>query len=194
MKRLGTSFHYLVFFCAFCFLEFVIILVAPITEKEILLQFKGNISCDPFSSLSSWDQNNSPCRDYRGVVGNSDGNVARIVFWNKSLGGVLSPALSGLKSLKTIDLFGNKFKRNIPLEYGEIDTLWKINLSSNALSGVIPDFLGDLPNIRSLEGIDLSFNSLNGGLATEICGIPGVVYLAVRNNVLLGSVQDNVSE
>ncbi|XP_022845996.1 probable LRR receptor-like serine/threonine-protein kinase At1g12460 [Olea europaea var. sylvestris] len=165
MKRLGTSFRHLVFFYAFCFLEFVIILVSPITEKEILLQFKGNISSDPFLSLSSWDQNNSPCRDYRGVFCNSGGNVVKIVLWNTSLGGVLSPALSGLQSLRIINLFGNKFQGNIPLEYGEIGTLWKINLSSNALSGVIPDFLGDLPNIRFL---DLSRNGYTGEIPSAL--------------------------
>ncbi|CAK9135943.1 unnamed protein product [Ilex paraguariensis] len=206
MKRLGYYFNHLLLFLSLALFDLA--RVVPVTEKEILLQFK-------------------------------DGNVVKIVLWNTSLGGVLSPALSGLKSLRIITLFGNRFTGNIPLEYGEIGTLWKINLSSNALSGSIPDFLGDLPNIRFLDlskngytgevppslfkncyqtkfislahnnlsgsipvsignclnllGIDLSFNSLIGGLPSQICDIPGLLYLTLRSNLLTGGVQDQVS-
>lgn len=165
MRILGTTLHCIVFLYAFCLLGFVAVLVSPITEKEILLQFKGNISSDPFGSLSSWIPSNSPCKDYKGVFCNSDGNVERIVLWNTNLGGVLSPSLSGLKSLRIITLFGNKFTDNIPLEYGEMSSLWKINLSSNALSGSIPEFLGDLPNIRFL---DLSRNGYSGEIPSAL--------------------------
>ncbi|XP_011071078.1 probable LRR receptor-like serine/threonine-protein kinase At1g12460 [Sesamum indicum] len=165
MRVLGTSFHFLVSLYAFCLLQFVIVGVSPITEKEILLQFKGNISSDPSNILRSWDPSKSPCQDYSGVFCNSDGNVVRIVLWNTGLGGVLSPALSGLKSLRIITLYGNKFTGNVPVEYGEIETLWKINLSSNALSGSIPEFLGDLPNIRFL---DLSRNGYTGEIPSAL--------------------------
>ncbi|CAI9755386.1 unnamed protein product [Fraxinus pennsylvanica] len=129
------------------------------------MRLLGNISSDPYNSLSSWDPSRSHCQDYKGVFCNSDGNVAKIVLWNTSLGGVLSPALSGLKSLRIITLFGNKFTGNIPLEYEEIGTLWKINLSSNALSGSIPEFLGDLPNIRFF---DLSRNGYTGEIPSAL--------------------------
>ncbi|XP_042020423.1 probable LRR receptor-like serine/threonine-protein kinase At1g12460 [Salvia splendens] len=165
MRMRGTTLHCIVFLYAFCLLEFVVVLVSPITEKEILLQFRGNISSDPFDSLSSWVPSSSPCQDYQGVFCNSDGNVAKIVLWNTNLSGVLSPSLSGLKSLRIITLFGNKLTGNIPSEYGEISTLRKINLSSNALSGSIPEFLGDLPNIRFL---DLSRNGYSGEIPSAL--------------------------
>ncbi|KAL2543831.1 putative LRR receptor-like serine/threonine-protein kinase [Forsythia ovata] len=165
MRILGTNSYCVVFIYAFCLFEYMISVVSPITEREILLQFKGNISSDPYDILSSWDPSRSPCQDYKGVFCNSDENVVKIVFWNTSLGGILSPALSGLKSLRIITLFGNKFTGNIPLEYGEIGTLWKINLSSNALSGSIPEFLGDLPNIRFL---DLSRNGYTGEIPSAM--------------------------
>ncbi|KAG5593049.1 hypothetical protein H5410_043563 [Solanum commersonii] len=237
MRKLGTFVHCVVLVWCLCLLELE--LVSPITEKEILLQFKGNISSDPFNSLASWDPNGTPCLDFSGVFCNSVGNVVKIVLWNTSLGGVLSPALAELKSLRILTLFGNQFTGNIPAEYGGIDSLWKINFSSNAFSGSIPEFLGDLPNIRfldlsrnvysgeipvslfmncnktrfislshnnlsgpipasigncqSLEGIDLSFNGLSGSLPSQICDIPGLVYLSVRSNALSGLVQEQVS-
>ncbi|TXG51036.1 hypothetical protein EZV62_023560 [Acer yangbiense] len=156
--------------------------VSPATEKEILLQFKGNITDDPLNSLVSWvSSGSSPCESFRGVSCNPDGFVDRIVLWNFSLAGVLSPALSGLKSLRVLTLFGNRFSGNIPLEYANIQTLWKINVSSNSLSGSIPEFIGDLPNIRLL---DLSKNGYSGQ-------IPSALFKYC--NALTGSVQEPIS-
>ncbi|KAL3647248.1 hypothetical protein CASFOL_008216 [Castilleja foliolosa] len=173
---LGTISRCLVFIFLFCSFA------SPITEKEILLQFKGNISSDPFGCLENWDPNKSPCDDYNGLSCNLDGNVAKIVLWNCSLTGVLSPALSGLRFLRIITLFGNKFTGNIPFEYSEIDSLWKVNLSSNALSGPIPEFLGYLPNLRFL---DLSRNGYSGEIPPALfknCYKTKFVSLA-RNNL-----------
>ncbi|KAL3818156.1 hypothetical protein ACJIZ3_004061 [Penstemon smallii] len=186
MGVLGTNSHFIVFLYVLCLLEFVIVLVSPITDKEILLQFKGNISIDPYNSLSSWDPSKSPCQDYGGVSCNSNGNVVKIVLWNTSLVGVLSPVLSGLKFLRIITLFGNEFSGNIPFEYGEIETLWKINLSSNALSGSIPEFLGDLPNIRFL---DLSRNGYNGEIPSALFkNCYKTKFVSLAHNNLTGSL------
>ncbi|KAL0298230.1 UNVERIFIED_CONTAM: putative LRR receptor-like serine/threonine-protein kinase [Sesamum angustifolium] len=178
--------------------QFVIVGVSQITEKEILLQFKGNISSDP-SNILRW-------------------KCGKDCVWNTGLGGVLSPALSGLKSLRIITLFGNKFTGNVPVEYGEIETLWKINLSSNALSGSIPEFLGDLPNIRFLDlsrngytgeipsalfkncyktrFVSLAHNNLSGliPVSIEVCNSPRMMYLSVRSNMLSGGVLEQVSK
>ncbi|CAI9784496.1 unnamed protein product [Fraxinus pennsylvanica] len=191
MRLLGTNFYCLLFVYAFCLFEYTVSVVSPITEREILLQFKGNISSDPYDSLSSWDPSRSPCQDFKGVFCNSDGNVAKIVLWNTSLGGVLSPALSGLKSLRIITLFGNKFTGNIPLEYGEIGTLWKINLSSNALSGSIPEFLGDFPNIRFL---DLSRNGYTGEIPSALFkNCYRTKFVSLSHNNLSGTIPISIS-
>ncbi|GAV87193.1 LRRNT_2 domain-containing protein, partial [Cephalotus follicularis] len=121
------------------------------TEKEILLQFKGNITGDPCNSLASWVSNGNPCVDFSGLFCNPAGFVDKIILWNTSLAGVLAPILSCLKSLRVLTLFANKFEGNIPIEYAGLQTLWKINVSSNALSGSIPDFIGDLPSIRFFD-------------------------------------------
>ncbi|XP_051137770.1 probable LRR receptor-like serine/threonine-protein kinase At1g12460 isoform X2 [Andrographis paniculata] len=180
MRIVDKIFHCPVFLRFFCMLQFLTF-VSPITEKEILLQFKGNVSDDPYGSLRDWDPSKNPCQDFNGVSCNTNGNVDKILLWNTSLGGVLSPALSGLKSLRIITLFGNRFTGNIPSEYGQIYTLWKINLSSNALSGSIPEFLGDLPNIRFL---DLSRNEFTGEIPSALfknCGRTRFVSLAHNN-------------
>lgn len=175
--------------CFLCF-YFGIIAVQSVTEIEILLQFKGNITNDPEKSLGSWVLSGNPCQDFIGVFCNSDGFVEKIVLWNKSIGGVLSPALSGLKSLRVLTLFGNRFVGNIPQEYADIQTLWKINVSSNALSGSIPEFIGDLPNIRLL---DLSRNGFTGEIPSALFKYCNKTkFISLSHNSLLGSIPESL--
>ncbi|KAF5729916.1 LRR receptor-like serine/threonine-protein kinase [Tripterygium wilfordii] len=160
--------------------------VLPVTEKEILLQFKGNITSDPYNSLASWALTGNPCQDYRYVFCNSAGFVEKIVLWNTSLGGVLSPALSGLKNLRILSLFGNRFSGNIPQEFEGLELLWKINLSSNALSGSIPEFIGNLINIRLL---DLSMNGYSGEIPSALFKhCYRTKFISFSHNSLSGSI------
>ncbi|XVF13261.1 hypothetical protein REPUB_Repub08aG0193300 [Reevesia pubescens] len=160
------------------------------TEKEILLQFKGNITDDPYNSLTSWVPSGNPCVDFSGVFCNPDGFVDKIVLWNTSLSGQLSAALSGLTSLRVLTLFGNRFSGNIPQEYSLLETLWKINVSSNALSGYIPDFIGDLPNIRFL---DFSKNGYTGEIPFALFkNCYKTKYVSFSHNSLSGSIPKSI--
>uniref|UniRef100_A0A2P2PI43 Uncharacterized protein MANES_02G031600 n=1 Tax=Rhizophora mucronata TaxID=61149 RepID=A0A2P2PI43_RHIMU len=163
--------------------------VSPASEKEILLQFKASISEDPNNSLATWVPSGNPC-EYHGVFCNSLGFVERIVLWNTSLSGILSPALSGLRSLRILTLFGNRFSGNIPQEYAELITLWKINLSSNALSGSIPDFIGDLQSIRFL---DLSKNGYSGEIPSALFKFCyKTKFVSFSHNSLSGSIPGSI--
>lgn len=172
-----------------CFLC-IICGVSPVTEKEILLQFKGNITADPYDFLATWVPSANAC-DFGGVTCNADGYVERIVLWNTSLAGVLSPALSGLTSLRILTLFGNRFSGNIPEEYELLESLWKINFSSNALSGLIPEFLGSLPNIRFL---DLSKNGYNGEIPVALFTYCYKTrFVSLSHNTLSGSIPESIA-
>ncbi|PKI69533.1 hypothetical protein CRG98_010061 [Punica granatum] len=164
--------------------------VSPETETEVLLQFKGNITSDPNNVLSSWVLGRDPC-NFTGVSCNDAGFVEKIVLWNTSLAGVLSPALSGLGSLRILTLFGNRFSGNIPSEYGGIQSLWKINVSSNALSGSIPEFLGGLLNIRFL---DLSDNGYIGGIPPALFqNCSKTRFVSLSHNGLSGSIPGSIA-
>ncbi|KAK4262671.1 hypothetical protein QN277_028205 [Acacia crassicarpa] len=180
-------------FCSvLCLLISSITVVSPVTEKEILLQFKGNVTDDPQKSLSSWVSSGNPCEDYNGVFCNPEGSVERIVLWNTSLAGVLSPALSGLKFLRILTLFGNCFSGKIPEEYGDIHSLWKINLSSNALSGSIPEFIGDLESIRFL---DLSKNGLTGQIPSALFKhCYKTRFISLSHNSLSGTIPASLAK
>ncbi|KAK8613958.1 hypothetical protein V6N13_122339 [Hibiscus sabdariffa] len=160
------------------------------TEKEILLQFKGNITKDLYNSLRSWVPSGNPCVDFSGVFCNPNGFVDKIVLWNTSLSGQLSASLSGLSSIRVLTLFGNRFSGNIPPEYSLLQTLWKINVSSNALSGPIPGFIGNLPSIRFL---DLSKNGYSGEIPFALFkNCYKTKYVSFSHNSLSSSIPGSI--
>ncbi|PPS03668.1 hypothetical protein GOBAR_AA17000 [Gossypium barbadense] len=160
------------------------------TEKEILLQFRGNITDDPYNSLNSWVPNGYPCVNFSGVFCNPKGFVDKIVLWNTNLSGQLPAALSGLSSIRVLTLFGNRFSGNIPQEYSLLQTLWKIKVSSNALSDSIPEFIGDLPNIRFL---DFSNNGYSGEIPSALFkNCYKTKYVSVSHNSLSGSIPGTI--
>ncbi|KAK9103530.1 hypothetical protein Sjap_020784 [Stephania japonica] len=160
------------------------------SEKEILLQFKANITDDPSNALKSWDPNGNPCIDFSGVVCNAALKVEKIVLWNTNLSGVLTPTLSGLKSLRILSFYGNRFAGNIPREFAELRDIWKLNFSSNELSGQIPEFLGDY---RSLRLLDLSRNGFSGELPkTLFKNCLKTRFISLAHNNLTGLVPTQI--
>ncbi|KAJ0502608.1 putative non-specific serine/threonine protein kinase [Helianthus annuus] len=119
---------------------------------------------------------------------NSDCHVVRITMKFYSLPGVLSPELTKLPYLKSIDfaynylngtippewgmtqlqdisLLGNRITGKIPPELGNITTLTKLDLEANYLSGTVPSQLGRLINLKSLI---LSSNQFTGTLPAAL--------------------------
>ncbi|KAI9363909.1 hypothetical protein DFJ73DRAFT_810041 [Zopfochytrium polystomum] len=102
---------------------------------------------------------NSACCGTWGVKCGDDGSVRIIEFYNRSLSGTLSPAISKLQSLWYIDLSGNSFSGAIPQEYTSIPLLQSLYLYRNQLTGTIPS---GFSSIKSLTVLQLHQNYLTG--------------------------------
>ncbi|CAN6715523.1 unnamed protein product [Malus baccata var. baccata] len=85
----------------------------------------------------------------------------------------------------SIDFSGNKFTGSIPVEMGELKSLYVLNLSSNALTGEIPSSLG---NLRHVESLDLSNNSLSGKIPSQLTKLTFLSFLNLSNNELTGRI------
>ncbi|XLT64552.1 hypothetical protein HN873_020991 [Arachis hypogaea] len=84
-----------------------------------------------------------------------------------------------------IDLSENKFEGEIPDVIGELHRLKSLNLSYNNLIGPIPPSLGNLTN---LESLDLSSNMLDGNIPAELTNLNSLEVLNLSNNQLEGSI------
>lgn len=96
--------------------------------------------------------------------------------------------LQNFYSLIAIDISSNKMSGEIPQVIGELKGLVLLNLSNNHLIGSIPSSLGNLSN---LEALDLSLNSLSGKIPQQLADITFLEYLNVSFNNLTGPIPQN---
>ncbi|XLT26713.1 hypothetical protein HN873_058005 [Arachis hypogaea] len=89
------------------------------------------------------------------------------------------------KAFVIMDLSENKFEGEIPDVIGELHRLKSLNLSYNNLIGPIPHSLGNLTN---LESLDLSSNMLDGNIPAELTNLNSLEVLNLSNNHLEGSI------
>ncbi|KAM6570795.1 hypothetical protein CsatB_018780 [Cannabis sativa] len=92
-------------------------------------------------------------------------------------------------NLAVIDLSSNNFSGQIPEIIGSLKALYSLNLSNNALTGRIPLSLGTL---TELESLDLSQNQLSGEIPHQLVDLKFLQKFDVSYNNLSGLIpQDN---
>ncbi|KAF2320791.1 hypothetical protein GH714_030814 [Hevea brasiliensis] len=145
-------------------------------EREALLDLKMGLN-DSWNRLSSWHGTN--CCQWSGIAcDNTTGAVLAVDLPNSSgrqpLGGEIRPSLAKLKSLKYLDLSGNKFSGKIPHFFSSLENLQYLNLSFAGFSGAIPPNLG---NLSSLQFLDVSSFSSNVDNLEWVSGLVSLKYL-----------------
>ncbi|KAK2378120.1 receptor protein 9DC3 [Trifolium repens] len=88
----------------------------------------------------------------------------------------------------SIDISSNKISGEIPQVIGDLKGLIFLNLSNNNLIGTIPSSLGELSN---LEALDLSFNHLSGKIPQQLAQLTFLEFLNVSFNNLSGPIPQN---
>ncbi|XP_062115639.1 receptor-like protein 48 [Humulus lupulus] len=92
-------------------------------------------------------------------------------------------------NLAVIDLSSNNFSGQIPESIGSLKALYSLNLSNNALTGHIPPSLGTL---TELESLDLSQNQLSGKIPQQLAELKFLQKFDVSYNNLIGLIpQEN---
>ncbi|KAJ1443690.1 Leucine-rich repeat [Sesbania bispinosa] len=110
-----------------------------------------------------------------------------LTLYNKGLMMVYGN-LQQFYNLMAIDLSSNRISGEIPEVMGDLKGLVLLNLSNNMLTGSIPSSLGKL---SSLEALDLSLNSLSGNIPQQLTQITFLEFFNVSFNNLSGPIPQN---
>ena len=84
-----------------------------------------------------------------------------------------------------IDISSNKFEGKLPEFIGNLTGLRSLNVSNNILTGLIPSSLGKL---KLLESLDLSQNKLSGEIPQQLTKISFLAQFNVSHNSLSGPI------
>ncbi|KAI8002821.1 LRR receptor kinase SERK2 [Camellia lanceoleosa] len=93
-------------------------------------------------------------------------------------------------SVIRVELYSNNISGPIPSDLGNLTDLVSLDLYLNGFTGPIPDTLGKLSKLRFLR---LNNNSLTGPIPMSLTNISSLQVLDLSNNRLAGTVPDNGS-
>ncbi|XP_031283270.1 LRR receptor-like serine/threonine-protein kinase EFR [Pistacia vera] len=163
-----------------------------ITDKEALISFKSQLKeLEPPTLLSSWsNSNSSPC-NWTGVTCNEFRQ--RVIALNLSgfgLEGTISPHITNLSFLGSLQLQNNKLRGNLPPQIGNLFRLTVMNLSSNSLEGEIPL---NISKLTKLQVLDLMSNKITGTIPEELSHLSKLQVLNLGRNSLLGEISASLS-
>ncbi|ONK68325.1 uncharacterized protein A4U43_C05F10240 [Asparagus officinalis] len=173
MEEIKLSFHF--------FAIFLLCIFQPSSsqtaETQALLDFRKQLK-DPMNYLESWNESLSPCQFVGITCDFKSGNVIGIALVNMSLSGQISPSISALRSLSSLELQTNTLSGKIPPELNDCTNLQTLNLSANSFTGELPD----LSSLQKLQLLDFSMNQLSGNFPLWVGNISGLVQLCLAEN------------
>ncbi|KAL0376956.1 UNVERIFIED_CONTAM: putative LRR receptor-like serine/threonine-protein kinase [Sesamum calycinum] len=181
------------------------------TDQTSLLALKSCIiNLEPSHILTqNWSTPSNVCTWIGVSCSRRHHRITALNISNMGLKGTIPPHLGNLSFLVSIDMKGNSFQGNLPVELAQLRRLRFLDLSSNTFTGQIPaslgflseiqglslknnNFSGIIPatifNLSKLEMLDLSFNSLRGKLPEEIGKLQNLKDLSIQDNQLTGSI------
>ncbi|KAF5752795.1 leucine-rich repeat receptor-like serine/threonine-protein kinase [Tripterygium wilfordii] len=226
---------------AIFFFIFLLPLFICMTAIKVQAQPEGQLPADEVEALreiarqlgkKDWNFNENPCiinvsnswntpkSDYRPLYNNTlicncsfTGGVCHvdtIFLKGQDLDGVLPPALAKLPYLKKVDFTRNYLNGTIPPEWASTK-LEFMSVTSNRLSGSIPDYLGEittlvymsiesnffygkvppkLGKLVNLANLILSANYLTGELPSTLKDLSNLTELRISSNKFTGRMPD----
>ncbi|KAB2047795.1 hypothetical protein ES319_A13G071100v1 [Gossypium barbadense] len=175
---------------------YLILRVGGNAEGDVLNALKTNMA-DPNNVLQSWDATFvNPC-GWDHVTCNDENSVTRVDLQNANLSGQLVPQLGQLPNLQYFYNAQVKLRVKFPAFHVRkkrssrnsckcrCSVLLSLLLSGSNISGIIPEELGNLTNLVSL---DLYLNNLSGGIPTTLGKLTKLRFLRLNNNSLTGTI------
>ena len=141
----------------------------------------------------NWLTDDDECtwsQDYEGELCR-EGTLLVLKKPNNLLRGTLPDDLKLLSSLNVLDLSQNALSGIIPDAIGDFTSLQVMNLASNLLRGTLPD---DLKLLSSLNVLDLSQNSLSGIIPDAIGDFTSLQVMNLASNDFSGTIPSEIGQ
>ncbi|XP_054804701.1 probable LRR receptor-like serine/threonine-protein kinase At5g63710 isoform X2 [Prosopis cineraria] len=156
----------------------------PDVEGEALVEVRKALH-DPNHQLTDWNYFFvSACVSWSHVTCRN-GHVIGLSLASYGLSGAISPSITRLKYLTSLELKNNKFSGPLPDYIANLTQIQYLNLGDNHFSGSIPASWGKLRNLRNLI---LRGNDLSGPVPDTLANISGLAELDLSSNVLTGDI------
>ncbi|XP_058099727.1 probable LRR receptor-like serine/threonine-protein kinase At3g47570 [Magnolia sinica] len=123
-------------------------------------------------------------------------NLQGLYVGGNQFTGPIPVSLSNASGLAVINLAMSSFSGSVPMNFGNLKSLFRLNLAGNELGiGKARDlnFLDSLTNCSSLQILDLSRNHLSGMLPDSIANLSTqLTWLSFRSNRIYGSIPSGI--
>nr|XP_027102700.1 receptor-like protein 33 [Coffea arabica] len=181
------------------------------TDQSALFALKSQLFDSKNLLRTNWTANVSVCNWFGVTCFSRHHRVVSLNLSYLGLQGSIPPDIGNLSFLSSIDLSGNNFHGNLPMEEGMVHLrrLRYISLANNNFGGEVPPWFGSLPNLRvldlssnsfvggipislfnasKLESISIMFNQVQGNIPREIGNLGNLKILRMANNQLTGFI------
>lgn len=130
---------------------------------------------------------------FAGSIHPQYGNIQSLEYLalsGNALTGRIPPELANLANLQYMYIgYFNQYDGGIPVEFGRLTNLIRLDIANSGLTGTIPASLGSLTN---LDSIFLLTNSLVGSIPPELGNLTNLKSLDLSNNHLSGTIPDEL--
>lgn len=118
------------------------------------------------------------------------GELQMLGLAGNRLNGKIPSSLGNLQKLNKLDVSGNELVGTIPTTFGNFQNLLAMDLSNNMLNGSIPEGILNLPSLSTF--LNLSRNFLSGPLPQEIGLLQSVATINLSDNRFSGNIPNSI--
>lgn len=168
----------------FIFLRISFASTEPDVEGEALIDLLRALN-DSNGRITDWnDHFVSPCYSWSHVTCRN-GKVISLSLASNGFSGTLSPSITKLTFLASLDFQDNSLKDLLPVYLANLTHLENLNLANNNFRGPISNTWGQLSNLKHLV---LRGNHISGDIPDSLANIVGLTKLDLSSNDLTGRI------
>ncbi len=162
----------------------VVEVISTRPDRDILISLYHSTDGPNWRKSTNW-LSDAPLSDWHGVIVNDRDEVIELLLTSNRLKGPIPVELGQLENLFILNLGFNRLTGPIPAELGQLKNLITLDLSYNQLTGPIPVELGQLENLVLMQ---FRHNQLSGPIPAELGQLVNLGHLELTHNFLTGSI------